>query len=203
MTNNNARHPLTVRLAAIMLLTVCALQPGVYAQNTANGAGRDSSQAPSLQTDGVVILFSSLPGGLARGEALRVTWANLNDEDPDKRVIDPLRLSVKLFDANGHTIEQREAQAVGAGKFQSFDFKRDMINLPGEAGTGRLQIRCEVEIIGATKFPDLVLNQAFAPPPPPTLEIIANTGATQSAMRGHRTTICSPSGSCWAWIIYD
>ena len=85
---------------------------------------------------------------MTRGQTLRYTWANLNDPDPQKREFEPLLIKVKLFAADGNVIAQAEAPAVDAGKFQSFDFNRDQINLPGEPGTGRLQVRLEVTVFG-------------------------------------------------------
>lgn len=199
MNSNITRHLLIVRLAAILLLTICAIQSNIRAQEPANNIGGGSTQATPSQdgnAEGINLKLYFSPTGLIRGETLRVTWANLNDEDPDKRLIEPLRLAVRLFDANGRIIMQREAQAVSAGKFQSFDFNRDTIYLPGEAGTGRLQIRCEVEVIGKTKYPDLVLKQGFALLPLASLEIVGNTGATQSATRTERLAVCRSIGTC-------
>src|SRR5262245_24671736 len=183
MTSYITRTLLIARLAAIILLTICAIQSNIRAQEPANNISGGLNQAIASQdgtAEGVNLKLVFAPAGLIRGETLRATWVNLNDEDPNKRVIEPLRLVVKLFDAEGSIIEQRGAQAVGAGKFQSFDFSRDTIYLPGEAGTGRLQIRCEVEIIGTTKYSDLVLKQGVAPLLQTSLEIIGNNGATQT-----------------------
>lgn len=85
--------------------------------------------------------------GLIPGQTLRYTWANQNDPDPRKREIEPLRILVKLFAADGSVIAQAEAAAVGVGQFQSFDFPSNQINLPGEAGTGRLQVRLEMTML--------------------------------------------------------
>ena len=56
-------------------------------------------------------------------------------------------------------IAQTAAVAVDVGRFQSFDFDRDEINLPGEPGTGRLQVRAEVTVIGRLKDPDIPLKR--------------------------------------------
>jgi hypothetical protein len=102
---------------------------------------------------------------VARGQTLRYTWANLNDADPQKRVFEPLRVQVKLLAADASLLAQAEAPAVDAGKFQSFDFNRDQINVPGEPGTARLQVRLavrlEVTVIDANRFKNLTFRMPF------------------------------------------
>ena len=84
--------------------------------------------------------------GLTRGQTLRYTWVNLNDPDPQQREFELLGIQVKVLAASGVVIAQAAAPAVDAGAFQTFDFIRDQINLPGEPGTGRLQVRLEVSV---------------------------------------------------------
>lgn len=148
MISNITRYSSIARLAALVLLTICFVELNVRAQE------------PLHQT----IDLLSCSFGVARGQTLRYTWANLNDADPQKRVFEPLRIQVKLLAADGSLIAQAEAPAVDAGKFQSFDFNRDQIDLPGEPGTARLQlrlaVRLEVMVIDANKFKNLTFRMA-------------------------------------------
>ena len=122
---------LVTKIAATALSALCFMETSALAQGAVNAfqiiaAGRDV--------------------GLTHGQALRYTWVNLNNPDPQKREFDLLNIQVKVLAANGLVIAQAEAPAVDAGAFQSFEFIRDQINLPGEPGTGRLQLRLEVMI---------------------------------------------------------
>ena len=127
------------------------------------GAAPARSSAPPRPqtTEGhqcLVFFLGGMPG-LTRGQTLRYIWANLGDSDPLKREFEPLRIRVRLFAADGSVIAQEEAAAVGAGRFQTFDFDRDRIDLPGDAGTGRLQVRLEAVVFGRLTNPDLTLDR--------------------------------------------
>jgi len=86
--------------------------------------------------------------GLARGQALRYVWTNLADADTAQGAIGARHLSVRLLTSDGHVIAQNQAPAADPGKSQSFVFDRDLIPLPGEPGTGRLQVRLEATMTG-------------------------------------------------------
>ncbi len=90
---------------------------------------------------------------------MRYNWANLNDPDPRKRKLEPSRIRVRLLAADGSVIAQTEADAVGAGQLQFFDFNRDQISLPGEDPTGRLQTILEATVMGQTRYGNGVLKQ--------------------------------------------
>ncbi|HSB08924.1 MAG TPA: hypothetical protein VLM38_05395 [Blastocatellia bacterium] len=117
------------------------------------------SHAQTEQTRQVSIVQDMAPVGLSVRQTLRYTWANLNDPDPQKRIFEPVRIRVRMLAADASIIAEGEAAAVDVGKFESFDFKRDLINLPGEAETGRLQVRLQVTVIGRTKYDDIVLKR--------------------------------------------
>lgn len=86
------------------------------------------------------------PVNVSHGQTLRFTWTNLNDYEPQKRVFEPVHVQVKLRTSDGSVITQTEVPPVGAGQFQFFDFSRDELNVPGEAGTGRLQVLLEATV---------------------------------------------------------
>jgi hypothetical protein len=132
--------------------------------------------AGATQYSGAHLLYQDIfiPVGLAPRQTLRYTWANLNDPDPEKRDFEPLNIRVRLLAADGSVIAQTEAAAVGAGHFQSFDFDRDRISLPGDAGTRRLQARLEVTVTGRTTRSDTVPEQVILETFAGALEIIDN-----------------------------
>ncbi|MBA3713635.1 MAG: hypothetical protein H0W76_14470 [Pyrinomonadaceae bacterium] len=125
-----------IRLTALALLSLSFIQLPVHAMMQGD---------PSPQGNVHLHMYWGAVG-LARGQTLRYTWANLNDLDPQQREFEPLCIQVRLLAADGSVIAQAGAATVGAGQFQSFDFHRDQINLPGEPGTGRLQVRLEVSV---------------------------------------------------------
>ena len=78
--------------------------------------------------------------GFVPGQTLRVTLFDPRSSGP---AYAPLR--VKLFGPNGSLIAQSPELVIPPGTFRSFDFNRDMLRLPGELSTGRLQVRSRVE----------------------------------------------------------
>jgi len=178
--NSIIRKPALAMLALFLIqLPVRAMRPGAEAVAIVMGAAINAGAA---QYSGTHALYQDIfiPSGLAPGQKLRYTWANLNDPDPEKREFEPLRIQVRLLAADGSVIAQTEAAAVGAGQFQSFDFDRDRISLPGEAGTRRLQARLEVTVTGrTTRSDDAATKQKALEDFPASLELIVNsTGGT-------------------------
>lgn len=53
---------------------------------------------------------------------------------------------MKVFDSRGNLIAQGAELVSPPGEFRSFDFNRDTLPLPGEPGTGRLQLRTVLEV---------------------------------------------------------
>lgn len=164
---NPTRHNPSVRFAAFALLAICLTQPTVSAYPVAAYTG-----APQ---DTHIDLYKNIwiNPGLSRGQTLRYTWTNQNDPDPRKREIEPLRIRVKLLAADRSLIAQTEADAVGVGQFQTFDFNRDEISLPGEDPTGRLQTLLEATVSGI-KYHNIVLKQGIVETFDDTIEVFDN-----------------------------
>ena len=172
MNFKSIRYNSIIRWGAFTLLTICFVELSVRANPTAINTG-------TAQDTHVDLYKNIWITGLARGQTLLYTWANPNDPNTQQREFEPLRIQVKLLAADESVIAQTAAAAVGAGQFQSFDFNRDQINLPGEPGTGRLQVRLEVLLVGQLKYPNLVLKQGILDTFHDNLEVIDNnTGQT-------------------------
>ena len=105
---------------------------------------------------------------------MRYTWANFNDPDPGTRKFEPARIRVKLLAVDGRVIAEAEAAAVGVGEFQSFDFNRDEISLPGEDPHGRLQTLLESTVSGHTRNGTVDLKQAILETFDDGMEVIDN-----------------------------
>lgn len=97
-----------------------------------------NSATPSAQPDdGVVILYSSLPGGINREQTLVLTV--MNPLLPGSR----MKVQVRLHDALGNVIAERAEQEVAPGGFRSVEFSRADIPIVGDPDTGRI-------VVGAT-----------------------------------------------------
>jgi hypothetical protein len=120
-------------------------------------------------------LIAAIPG-----QMLRVTWGNLSAADPRDRVLEPLSVNAKLFNAAGQMIAQAEAAPAQASRFQSFDFNRDLIGLQGEPGTGRLPVRVEAPArFRVAQQVDAATQKKALEDFPASLELIGNsTGRT-------------------------
>ena len=164
----------SIRYSIIVLLAVCIIQ------SLAGGYPAEINHVAAAQ-DTHVDLYQNIwiNPGLARRQTLRYTWANRDDATPPKREIEPLRIRVRLLAANRSVIAEQEAAAVAPGQFQSFDFNRDEISLPGESPTGRLQTTLEATVSGQIKYPNRVLNQGIPETFEDSVEVIDNsTGQT-------------------------
>jgi hypothetical protein len=84
--------------------------------------------------------------GLGRGQTLRYTWVNIGAGDLAQPDVEVLAVHVRVFSNSDRVVAQAGAPAVGPGKSQFFDFNRDEMSVPGESGTGRLQLRLEVSV---------------------------------------------------------
>lgn len=123
------------RLSAMALAALCLMETSAQAQRAVNA---------------FQIISAGGDVGLARGQALRYTWVELKPPALPGREFVLLGVQVRVLAANGVVIAQAEAPAMGAGRSQSFDFIRDQFSVPGEPGTGRLQVRLEVAVAYAS-----------------------------------------------------
>lgn len=87
------------------------------------------------EASGYLVLFPSV--GLAPGQSLRLTLFQ-----PDGQ---PIRARAQVHHSGGIVVALGDG-SVRAGEFQSFDFKRADIPIPGEPGTGRLQLRASLHL---------------------------------------------------------
>jgi hypothetical protein len=123
------------RLLAMTLLAASVVQPPVSAE-----------EMPER-----VLLWPSF--GLVPGERARFTLSV-----PGK----PVRARVQLFDANGIPVAVSDEVTIPAGELHSFDVDPGDVRAPGEAGTGRRQLRasCHVRVaVPGTNIGELAATQ--------------------------------------------
>lgn len=126
MKRFDIRQSLIVKLAVLALGTLCSLQTTANAQ----------------EMYGYIVMFPSV--GLAQGQQLRFT---LFKEDGT-----PVRAQLRVHHAGSIQVGLGDGSVrfVQPGIAQSFNLDRDDISLPGETGTGRLQLRASF-LIGTTE----------------------------------------------------
>jgi hypothetical protein len=133
MLINFTRHTRNARLAAVALIAVCFFQPEIRNAHAAGAAHSPEANA------GVVVLFSSIPVGLARGQTLRINVANVNKQRPCC-VNNLKQFGLAIHNFNGEVIRRSDEIVIEPGEHHSFDFPRNEIPLAGEPTTGRLQV---------------------------------------------------------------
>jgi prepilin-type processing-associated H-X9-DG protein len=93
------------------------------------------SRVSAHEVTGYVVMFPSV--GLASGERLRLTLFNRDGT--------PVRAQARIHHSGGVMVGMADG-SVRAHALRSFDFYRGDIPLPGEAGTGRLQLQASCYI---------------------------------------------------------
>jgi hypothetical protein len=137
------------------------------------------------------------PVGLAYGQTLRITVANpppaaapRGDLTKYKMLVAPL-----ILDAEGRVIARRDEVTLAPGEFHSFDFKRADLPLPGEPGTGRLQVRGAIQ---RRLFQGFVSRFSSGPSTNTVVELVDDlTGQTEAmALLRVETSPTSSSEQC-------
>jgi hypothetical protein len=102
---------------------------------------------PSRGGEDIISLPDDIVIGFARDQRVRLTLTN---PPPNAREAgseaqrEPVNAHVKFFDENGNLIAQSDELIIPPGEFRSVDLNRAALNLPGEPGTGRVQVRARV-----------------------------------------------------------
>lgn len=117
MKHRIVRQIVIVKLAVLALTVSCLVQSPVHSQGIT----------------GHIVIFPSV--GLAPRQSLRLTIFN-----PDGS---PLRAQARVRHTGGANFVFGDGSVRG-GTFHSFDLKRSDIPLPGEDGTGRLQLSASI-----------------------------------------------------------
>jgi hypothetical protein len=96
-------------------------------------------------------LIAILAGAVASRQLARFTLSVSESEARNGQA----RAFLVVYDGTGDIIFRSPELAVPAGQFRSFDFNPSLLSLPGEPGTGRLQVRAvlEVRFDGTHQFP--------------------------------------------------
>jgi hypothetical protein len=143
---------MTGRTWPLQLVIIALVVSGIAFNRTrANSLGSKSSSplnsgatAGSKPFDGVVILYSSLPG-TSRDQTLRFKFFNPRLEGESDAQAIPVQVS--LTDAAGNTVAESREITVAPGGFGVIDFKRADINLPGDSLTGRTETTAKLRTV--------------------------------------------------------
>ncbi len=183
-----ARHILLAKLAALALLTLSFVQPPVRArapESTSTQATRtdDNPPPPAQQTCCRQRFVDVPPAGFVFGQTLRVTLAHVSGPAGQDQPPPNVQAGVWLLDSSGRVIAQSAQVQIPLNEFHSFDFNRAALPLPGEPGTGRLQVRARLVITVAPPY-RITDDPRGTGLLVPSLELIDNnTGATKSAIK--------------------
>ena len=158
------RPSLIARLAVCAQLALCLVHSNVRASHLLNTSTAQPSGTFTLTFNGQMT-------GLARGQTLRITGSNGND--PGSRGgREPVFAMATLYDAHGNPIAQSAEVEIPAGEFRSIEFDRDELQLAGEPGTGRVQVRTQIRY----RFLSIVDRTQLSPPSSEILD--KSTGMT-------------------------
>jgi len=183
MQSKSTRHISRIRWTTLALLTICLFQLPIQTAEAARTNTIAAQAPPPVNISDPLVFITSV--GIARGQTLRTTVANL--VKLEGREQDPVEVSARvlLYDANGVVIAQTEARTVPIDSMRSFDFNREAIPLPGEPGTGRLQVRAVLKVrctnVNRREAKTIVAKAAKLLPA--SMELFDNTtGQTQSGV---------------------
>lgn len=127
-------------------------------------------------------------GGIVSGQSLRVNLANLIELEGREHNPVEVFAQVRLYDDQGRVLAQSAEVRILYKRFRTFNFNRASLPFPGEQGTGRLQVRVEVEVRAAEPF-RLVREAAAKGLLPASFEIVDNsTGRTTASGWGRWET---------------
>ncbi len=161
----------SMKFAALVLLALSSLPLAAHAQTNEFATARQAA-APKL--DGVVILSTSVPVGVASGQTIRLRIATTNNQGKALDVM-PLHVIVRLRSAAGAVLAQADAPAANEGGLQAFAFNREALSLAGEPGTGYLSVLVEVEqLCRVNKIESLTIKQQATENFPGMLDITSN-----------------------------
>lgn len=133
-----ARRSILAVTALALLLAFCFVQPPVGAW--AMPIAADPMLSPvDDHRDGP--RFSLSPFGFVPGQTLRLTVAHVIGQAGQSQPPPDLNVGVWLLDSSGRVIAKSAQVQIPLKEFRYFDFRHETLNLPGEQGTGRLQVR--------------------------------------------------------------
>jgi hypothetical protein len=142
MKRDIARHISSTRLVALALVTLCFVQPPAVPLATATSAG--SLASPAYDHRDGPSHFDFPPIGFVPGQTLRLTVAHVSGQAGQDQVPPDVSVGVWLLDSSGRRIAQSAEVQIPRNEFHFFDFNRAALNLPGEPGTGRMQVRARL-----------------------------------------------------------
>jgi hypothetical protein len=164
--------------------------PGMF-ELVDNGAGKTvaaTSPGKPVQISNSSGIYQAVRGllGLAPGQSLRASVANLN-ESGQRRL---LRARIRLYGADGALIAQSDELIIPPGEFRSYDFHRSALPLAGEPGAGRLQVA--VTYLFKVDGVDGTAASVSA-----TLELVDNSAGATSAVLNNKILICTNGAYCF------
>ena len=171
-----ARRSILAVTALALLFAFCFVQPPVGARVMATAADPFPLPADDHR-DGP--RFSLPPFGFVRGQTLRLTVAHVIGQAGQNQPPPDVNVGVWLLDSSGRVIAKSAQVQIPLEEFRYFDFKRETLNLPGEPGTGRLQVRALLMMNVAEPY-HFTADPKASSMLVPTLEIVDNnTGMTR------------------------
>jgi hypothetical protein len=165
----NFTRILIIRLTALVLIAACVFQVPAQAATT------------EVPADGSVrSLFNGISAGIADGQSIRATLANLVPTGANR--LDTITFSaiLTLYDERGSVVAQSERAQILPGKFHSFDIHRAAIRSPGDEKTGRVQVFAELKVFASMldEAEAQAIKERAAEFLPVSFELINDTGET-------------------------